>query len=130
MELVGSGLRYHVDLGSGVTAVLGGEVVDLDANFLNGVGRREINTGIARRIIEVAAVESEEVHIGAAAVDVHLRAATSVAHRLRSVDVEDAGKNTGQTDDVPAIERQVLHALVIDQSGDRGGSRIDQGPLR
>src|SRR5439155_19028222 len=66
----------------------------------------------------------------AAAVDVHLRAATSVAHRLRSVDVEDAGKNTGQTDDVPAIERQVLHALVIDQSGDRGGSRIDQGRLR
>src|SRR5260370_34316848 len=130
MELVGSGLGYHVDLRSGITAVFGGEVVGLDANFLNGVGRREIDAGVARRVIEVAAVEGEEVHVGAATVDVHFRAAASVTHRLRSVNVQDAGKNTGQTDDVPAVERQILHALVIDQTGDRGGSRIEQRAVR
>jgi hypothetical protein len=96
MELIGSGLGYHIDLRSGVAAVFGGEVVGLDANFLNGVGRREIDAGVARRVIEVAAVEGEEVHVGAATVDVHFRAAASVTHRLRSVDVQDAGKNTAR----------------------------------
>src|SRR5215467_5886698 len=67
MELIGSGLGHHVDLRPWITAVFGREIMGLDANFLNGVWGREIDAGVARRVIEIAAVEGEEVHIRPAA---------------------------------------------------------------
>ena len=52
---------------------------------LHGIGRRIIHSGITRRVIEVAAVEREQVHVRASAIGIHFRAAACVVQLLRCV---------------------------------------------
>ena len=129
VELVGAGFGHHGDLRAGVAPVLGREVVRQHAHFLHRVGRRVVHAGVARRIVEVPAVEGEQVHVGAAAVDVHFRSAARVVHLLRRLDVQHARQNARQADHVAAVERQVDHPAVVDQSRQRRRGRIDQRRL-
>ena len=130
MELVGAGAGNHIDLGARIAPVLGGEVMREDADLLHGVRGRIVHARVPGRVVEVAPVEREQVHVGAASVDVHFGTAASVIHLLRRRDPEDAGQNASQPDYVAAVERKIDHAPVVDQARQRVRCGIDQGSGR
>ena len=114
VERVGARLRDDADLAAGGVSVLGGEIVRLDANFLNRVGRRRIEAGRLVEVREHRPVQREQVVVRVAAVHRHDRSLAAVGRILIRADGRDACVRAGERDDVAAVHRQVLHALVID----------------
>ena len=102
---------------------LGGEVVGLNPDFLDGI-RRRIE---ACRLIEVRehrAVQREEIVVRVSAVDRHDRALAAVGRVLVRADGGDT-RVAGQRDHVAAVHRQVLDALVVNQVRLRRVARLD-----
>src|SRR5439155_22568100 len=96
-----------------IEPVLGGEVMGEDEDLLDGVRGRIVHARVPGRVVEVTAVEGEQVHVGAAPVDVHFGTAASITQLLRRRDPEDAGQNASQPDYVAAVERKIDHAPVV-----------------
>ena len=64
------------------------------------------------------------------AVHRHDRPLAAVGRVLARADGGDAGVGAGERDDVAAVHRQVLHALVVDQVRLRGIPRLDHRRAR
>ena len=126
VELIAAGLGDHRHLRAGVVAELGRERRRLHADFLHRVGRRRIEAGRLRVVGEVGAVQREVVLPARRAVHDHRRAAARAGHLLGRRHVGDAGQGARQLDDVASVERQLLHAPVVDQTRHRRASGFDQ----
>ncbi len=124
-ERVRARLGDDAHLAAGGVAVLGGEVVGLNPDFLNGVRRRGIET---RRLIEVRehrAVQREEIVVRVSAVDRHDRALTAIGSVLVRADRGNTRIGAGQGDHIAAVHRQVLDALIVNQIRLRRVARLD-----
>ena len=124
VEGVRTGFRDDADLAAGGVSVLGREVVRLDPNLLNRVGRRRIE---ARRLVEMREhrpVQREQVVVRISAVHRHDRPLAAVRRILIRANGGHARVRAGQRDDVAAVHRQVLHTLVIDQIRLRRTARL------
>src|SRR5205823_14244603 len=115
----------YFDLGRWIPAGFGCEVVSLYADLLDGVRWRVICAGIPRWIVQVPAVEREQVHVRAPSVYIHFGSAARIVHLLGSIDVEYAGKDASQADDVAAVQRQIDNAAVIHETGERCRIGVD-----
>ena len=125
MKRVRARLGDDAHLAAGGVAVLGGEVVGLNAHFLDGIRRRGIEAGRLIEVREHRAVQREEIVVRIAAVDRHDRALTAIGGVLVRADGGDARVGAGQRDDVAAVHGQILDALIVDQVRLRRVARLD-----
>ncbi len=114
-EVVRARLRDDAHLAAGGVPVLRREVVRLDPDLLDRIGRRRIETGGLVEVREDRAVQREQVVVLIAAVDRHDRALAAIGRVLIRPDVGDAGIGSGQRDDVAAVHWEVLDPLVVDE---------------
>ena len=137
VQLVASRFRDDVDDGAGVAAELGGVRVRLDLEFLDGVWRRTQHEPGVERVVVGRAVEQEAVGLVAHAVDAVARRgrAESARRRVAGLTAEtcrwrDHARNEcAELREVPAVERQLDHFLLVDGDAERGVRRLDERRL-
>ena len=131
VNLVRSGLGHQVDRGGGVITVARRQRAGLDLELLQRIGERRRQVQAVERIVVRAAVHDVGDAVGLAA-----------GHRDRHgrkilVGVEVAGRRGGreageedQLGRLPAVERQLHDALVVDHLADAGVLGFDQRRVR
>ena len=128
MKLIGAGLDRGIENRGSRAAVFCAEVRGLDLEFLNSVDRRkndkvraveEINrVGIVINAIQHVIVLRRPITIG------RKGAGRSVASRVRFGGVH-AGGQLGQEGEVPAVQRKVIHAALVDYLAHGGIFRLE-----
>ena len=115
MELVGAGLGHDADNRAGRVRVFGAEVVSLHAEFFDGVRVRELAAIVLIRVRVGGAVQQEiDARIAAAVHD------EAVAHDAgRGLRLKHACLHRHQLSNVPPVQRQIFHALLINDTLER-----------
>ena len=126
VQVVGSALGDDVDEHRAVPAILGREVVDRDANFLDALRVRvDVDDAAALTRAHRRRVDQEIVGLGARAVRVHVhtelvavevRAGLRIGLRAARRPAEHARGEHDQTEKVAAGEREVLDLTLLDES--------------
>ena len=126
MKVIGPRLGNDVDLGTRIAPIFRTKIVGQYSNFLNGIRRWVIHAGVSGRVIEIAPVKGEQVHVGSASVHIHFRSAPGIVELRWSIDIQDSRENTRQSDHIAAVQREVDHTSIIHQAGKGWGSCIHQ----
>ena len=133
---VGALLGERIDAGAGVVPLFGGEVVDGDAHFLDGLGvRLKIYHAVAHHRRRRPGVDREPVLLAAIArrVERHIRVRVEhVVAGLRRGRAQtggspgDARRERKQVEKVSPDDRQIRHVLRGDHAGDAGFGQLDR----
>ena len=125
MELVGTALQNHVDLGAAAASKFRGVIARLDFEFLNGIdgGKRDVLIDI--RIVVVHALQQEVVGLFARAVHADGAALSGI---LRSLGGQLAARRQQRKrQEVPLVQRQLVHQASVDHLPQSGSVGLDNG---
>ncbi len=129
MELIRSTARNQVDLAAGLLAELRRVAVGLDLELQNTINIRADDKGVEVRVRVEGSVDQEQVGSFAVAVDVNgggERAALgslAAAGRRRN----RARHKQRQLQELPAVERKILHLPIRDHAAHAAGISLKQG---
>ena len=113
VELIASSACYSHHDSAGVASVLGAVIAGHDSEFLERIGRREVQRGVLGEVLIGSAVQPEFVLGVAAPGDGDGGAGAALRHDRRGRDADHAGHNQSQRHGVAAIQRQLLDACAI-----------------
>ncbi len=135
MEVTGPGLGDQVDDAAGGAAEFRGVAVGDELEFGERVhgGLHDDRADITLVVVE--AVDHEVVVVSVLAVDGHGSAGTTVIRAVAALQrvvavLVGAHGELRQADEVPAVQREVLHGALINQRAERGTVGLQRGCLR
>ncbi len=135
MQRIGPGLRDHADLRAGSLPVFGAVGVGLDVELADGVDAQQVAAHAARSDGELArpgvlnAVEQHQIVHGPPSIHRERISVAGAGVGAFQAVVDDAGVQGHQIVEAAAVERQVLHFALSDESRNRGRGGVDHGGL-
>ena len=127
-ELVGAGLRDHVDQAAGVVAVLRVEHVRQQAELGNRIEVRDRRRAVAAPLFDTSAVHHEAVGVLALTADGHVaggEVAGHAARRVGRVHGHHARLQSQQIDIASPVQRLRRHRLAVDDVAELGTGGLD-----
>ena len=131
MERIGARLRENVDHAARCPPNFGGVIARLDPHFGNCVNRGANDDGADGTLVVVHPVDQHVVAVVARAVDRHrgggppIVGPRAAAECIRSSRVRP-GHPLNEADEVPAVDRQILHLALRDEGADGGRLGLEQ----
>src|SRR5262249_33994463 len=124
MKGVGSRLQLHAD-GDAAESLLRAEIVRLDLELLNGVGRRQNRGALEILVRDIDAVHDEHRVGRAHTVRAHGRA----PDKARNAAEESSRGQRGELGEVAAVQRQVHDRTFADHLADHGALTLYERSL-
>src|ERR1035437_8406292 len=125
VEILGSGLHDHLDIGAGEAAVLGLVTAEEYFYFRDGIHTDyDIELGIVARMVECETVERDIVGIGSVALDVEIKelrdsfagvVVAACGARIAFGGIDHAWQQAQKGSDLAVADHQIIHLRVGDQ---------------